>query len=414
MASLFSPIWTVLFSPIRFLTSKLLLRTYLRVVLLFVVATSTFVFAVLTYLACYHTYIPFDSVSMPVYFDYSERNSPSSFVILPEDLSLFPNQDYKLSLHLVAPRSPHNSQLGNFMCSVRIYSTDPLDAISKSTDIPVSRLSSQVSRSSLELLSSSSELVSSVLHNITLLDAHRPGILTYKSELFETLYTLVTFPLLLAGFTQQSDPIVIPMASDWQYSSSSNYPRFVAAQIDRSIQLYSASLVWEVQWSGVRWLMRHYYVLTFCLGVISFWLCELTAALVSWVLFSAIFGISIPASEPSALGQSVKEEVNKPIAPSSTYLQSPSSFSTSPTASTSGDEPLASPISISGSSSSRSKESVVKDLESSGSDSPDLVAESSTTPATATGSSILTERTDDSNFSRKRTVQSADAPEKSK
>ncbi|KAK9483311.1 putative adipose-regulatory protein-domain-containing protein [Lipomyces starkeyi] len=286
MESLLRPVLV----PIRLLASKPMLRTYLRVILGTIAASTLFVVAVLAYIAFYQTYIPYDEVRMPIYFDYSTGDSPSTFTALPDPLVLFPHQAYSVVIHLMVPRTPHNTKLGNFMLSVRLYEADPLAAISRSTDIPVDRLSTTISRHSLALLSSTSEKVAGVLHDITLLEARRPAILKYKSDLLDALDTLLFFPAYASGWMQQSDFLEVSMINNWILTNNSKIPRFAAVQLDRDVQVYDACVLFEVEWAGVRWFMRKWYITSFVVGVGVFWSTELVAAGITWALFGLIFG----------------------------------------------------------------------------------------------------------------------------
>ncbi|KAK9353966.1 putative adipose-regulatory protein-domain-containing protein [Lipomyces doorenjongii] len=286
MESLLRPVLV----PIRLLATKPMLRTYLRVILGTIAASTLFVVAVLAYIAFYQTYIPYDEVRMPIYFDYSTGDSPSTFTALPDPLALFPHQAYSVVIHLTVPRTPHNTKLGNFMLSVRLYEADPLAAISRSTDIPVDRLSTTISRHNLALLSSTSERVAGVLHDITLLEARRPGILKYKSDLLDVLDTLLFFPAYASGWKQQSDFLEVSMINDWILTNNSKIPRFAAVQLDRDVQVYDACVLFEVEWAGVRWFMRKWYITSFVVGVGVFWSTELVAAGITWAMFGLLFG----------------------------------------------------------------------------------------------------------------------------
>ncbi|KAJ8098613.1 putative adipose-regulatory protein-domain-containing protein [Lipomyces tetrasporus] len=286
MESLLRPV----LAPIRLLATKAMLRTYVRVVLGTIAASTLFVVAVLAYIAFYQTYIPYDELRMPIYFDYSTADSPSTFTSLPDPLVLFPHQAYSVEIHLTVPRTPHNTKLGNFMLSLRLYEADPLAAISRSTDIPVDRLSSTISRHNLALLSSTSEKVASVLQDITLLAARRPAILTYKSDLLDALETVLFFPAYASGWKQQSDVLQVSMINEWVLNNNSKIPRFAAVQLDPAVQVYDARVVFEVEWTGVRWFMRKWYVTSFVVGVGVFWGTELVAAVITWALFGLIFG----------------------------------------------------------------------------------------------------------------------------
>ncbi|KAK9368851.1 putative adipose-regulatory protein-domain-containing protein [Lipomyces kononenkoae] len=286
MESLFKPFLV----PMRMLAAKPMLRTYVRVVLGTIAASTMFVVAVLAYIAFYQTYIPYDEVRMPIYFDYSTGDNPSTFTALPDPVVLFPHQAYSVVIHVTVPRTPHNTKLGNFMLSVSLYEADPLAAISRSTDIPVDRLSTTISRHNLALLSSTSEKVAGVLHDITLLEARRPGILQYKSDLLDALETLLFFPAYVSGWMQQSDSLEVNMINDWTLSNRSKIPRFAAVQLDRDVQIYDASVVFEVEWTGVRWFMRKWYISSFVVGVVVFWSTELIAAGITWAVFGLLFG----------------------------------------------------------------------------------------------------------------------------
>ncbi|KAK9464586.1 putative adipose-regulatory protein-domain-containing protein [Lipomyces arxii] len=287
-------------SPIRLLLSRGLLKAYIRMALAATTSLTLFVFAVIAYIAFYHTYVPFDQIRTPLYFDYS-RNPSSTFA--KSSGSLFADQVYLVSIELSIPRTPHNRQMGNFMLELRVYDSDPLAVIAESTDFPVDRLTS-LSPHNLALLSSASDTVAGVLHNITLMHSRRPAIITYRSDLLEGLETVFLFPLLVSGITTQSERLNVEMGS-W-VGSNHKMPQYVAVEIHRDLQVYGAELVWDVRWSGIRWLMRKFYVTTFIIGVLSFWTIELVGALLSWFLVSSLMF-------PDSLAQDLagKEQTDK-------------------------------------------------------------------------------------------------------
>lgn len=277
------------------LASKSMLRAYVRVALALSAAFSLLLLAVGCYLAFYSAFIPDDSVSMALYFDYSssaEVVTPSAFTQLTSDTPLLANLPYMICIKLTIPRTPHNRALGNFMLNLRIYNTDPLSAIAQSTDIPVDRLESQISRHDSALLRRPFGVVAEIIRSVTLLDVARPAILPYRSLLLETIDTFLRLPLLLFGFSQQADELSIPLVDEWTASTA---PAFVAAQIDRDVQVYKASVVWLVKWTGLRYFMRHHHFLSFVIGVSAFWLTEIVACFLAWALFSVVFGHSSAA-----------------------------------------------------------------------------------------------------------------------
>ncbi|KAK7206475.1 putative adipose-regulatory protein-domain-containing protein [Myxozyma melibiosi] len=268
--------------PLLFLVSPPMLKTYLRVTLAFSAATALLFSAIVSYLAFYNQYIPHDIISQPLYFDYKFQPLLASAPLLHRDSpALRSDLPYTVSICLTVPRSPHNCDIGNFMLGLTVYRTDPVISYRSSSG-------ETLSRHGIAYLQRNRP--SDALQSLAILDVARPAILPYRSPLFESLHTLFTIPLLIAGWTRESERLEIELADEFIFSASHSLKdAYVAAQISEGVQVYDASLIWQAKLTGVRYLMRYYYVSTFIVAVGLFWATEVVAAFVVWGLVSLCF-----------------------------------------------------------------------------------------------------------------------------
>lgn len=100
----------------------------------------------------------------------------------------------------------------------------------------------------------------------------KPLILTYKSELLETVDTLFYLPLYLFGWKKQKE-VIGTQLMDWPPKMRAN-STFAIVEIDRRVNINKAYLVWDVKWWGFRYFMFRYRITSFVIGTLTFWAIE--------------------------------------------------------------------------------------------------------------------------------------------
>ncbi|XP_072519233.1 BSCL2 lipid droplet biogenesis associated, seipin, like [Salminus brasiliensis] len=197
--------------------------------------------AIFLYGSFYYSFMPTANFITPVHFYYrtdcpSPHHSLCSFPMA--NLSLLRNgkkqvmsygQPYQVTLELEMPESPANEQLGMFLVKMSCYSYDGqvVDTTARST----------------------------MLH--------------YRSSLLQSLGTLMFFPLLLMGATEQKQYVLVELYSSYVDNS---YKPTVGAVIEiysQQVQIYKAQLYIHAHFSGIRYILYHFPLASAVVGVLS-------------------------------------------------------------------------------------------------------------------------------------------------
>ncbi|XP_023823420.1 seipin-like [Salvelinus sp. IW2-2015] len=216
-------------------------RTLLQAAILFCVLALLVWVAVFLYGSFYYSYMPTVSFSTPVHYHYSSDCDATNSVLCSfpvANISLLKNgkdqvmiygQPYRISLELEMPESLVNKQLGMFMIKMSCYTNDD-------------------------------QTVAAVV---------RSAMLHYRSGLLQTLNTLLFSPLLLTGMTEQKQLVEVELFSDYKANS---YQPTVGAVIEiqsRRVQVYSAQLRIHAFFTGIRYLLYNFPVMSAVIGVAS-------------------------------------------------------------------------------------------------------------------------------------------------
>ncbi|XP_042625847.1 seipin-like isoform X1 [Cyprinus carpio] len=233
-------------------TSALLVRIrqkLLEMALLICVILLVFWVASFLYGSFYYSFMPTDNFITPVYF-YSRTDCPSphhsvcSFPVA--NVSLLKNgkhqvmtygQPYQITLELEMPESPANQELGMFLVKMTPYSK-----AGQIVDVSARSVSTQT---------------------------RRQAMLHYHSSLLQALGTVVFSPMLLTGASEQKQPVIVELYSEFKDDS---YKPTVGAVIEihsQHIQIYRAHLYIFAQFTGIRYLMYHFPLISALIGVMS-------------------------------------------------------------------------------------------------------------------------------------------------
>ncbi|XP_006781370.1 seipin-like isoform X2 [Neolamprologus brichardi] len=188
----------------------------------------------------YYSYMPQATFSAPVNYYYrTDCESPASFLCSypMANISLIRNkkhvltfgQPYRMSLQLEMPDSPTNRELGMFMIKTTCFSQD----------------GEQVASSA------------------------RSSILRYRSDLLRTLGTLLFLPAFLTGAAEQKQVLEVELFSDF---TDNPYAPSVTAVIEimsSRVQIYSSDLYIHAHFTGIRYLLYNFPVISAIVGVSS-------------------------------------------------------------------------------------------------------------------------------------------------
>uniref|UniRef100_A0A671X0A4 Seipin n=1 Tax=Sparus aurata TaxID=8175 RepID=A0A671X0A4_SPAAU len=237
--------------------------------------------AAFLYGSFYYSYMPRAAFSTPVHYYYrTDCESPSSFLCTypVANISLMRNkknvltfgQAYQISLQLEMPDSPANREQGMFMIRAACFSRDGGQVASSS-------------RHASKQLSASSS---------------RFGILRYQSDLLRYLGTLLFLPAFLSGAAEQKQILEVELFSDYtddpvspalqrclimclikyfvevyllfffhvQYTPSATA---VIEILSNKVQIYSSHLYVHAHFSGLRYLLFNFPLISAVVGVSS-------------------------------------------------------------------------------------------------------------------------------------------------
>ncbi|XP_044727667.1 seipin [Chrysoperla carnea] len=202
--------------------------------------------SILMYIAFYYAYVPYVSHSKPVHVtfkpcsvvctksEYSRKSGVCSFPSAHVQLTkrnqlLMMGQPYKVEITLEMPESEANKELGMFMVCA-------------------------------DFRTKAGELVHT---------SCRSAMLQYNSPLLDTLRTIVLSPGLILGATKQKQNIQIELFSDYEDDQERPVTDVYIEIQSQNIELYSATLLISAHFSGLRYMMFHWPILSASIGITS-------------------------------------------------------------------------------------------------------------------------------------------------
>ncbi|KAK2849014.1 hypothetical protein Q5P01_008848 [Channa striata] len=208
--------------------------------------------AAFLYGSFYYSYMPRAAFSTPVNYHYrTDCESPGSFLCSYPlaNISLIKNkkhvltfgQAYRISLQLDMPESPANQELGMFMIKTTCFSQNG------------GTVASSV-RSAQQLLSASSS---------------RFSMLRYRSDLLRSLGTLLFLPAFLTGAAEQKQVNEVELFSDYTDDPYSPSVMVVIEILSNKVQIYSSHLYVHAHFTGIRYLLFYFPVVSALVGVSS-------------------------------------------------------------------------------------------------------------------------------------------------
>ncbi|XP_043112364.1 BSCL2 lipid droplet biogenesis associated, seipin, like isoform X2 [Puntigrus tetrazona] len=213
----------------------------LEIAILICVILLVFWVALFLYGSFYYSFMPTASFITPVYFFYrtdcaSPHHSMCSFPVA--NVSLLKNgqhqvmtyaQPYQITLQLEMPESPTNQELGMFLVKMTTYSK-----AGQIVDISA-----------------------------------RSAMLHYRSSLLQAMGTLVFSPILLTGASEQKQSVMVELYSEFKDDSYKPSVRAIIEIHSQHIQIYRAHLYIFAHFTGIRYLLYHFPLISALIGVMS-------------------------------------------------------------------------------------------------------------------------------------------------
>ncbi|KAF1959883.1 hypothetical protein CC80DRAFT_523764 [Byssothecium circinans] len=308
-----------LLAPLRFLTSPLLLRTYLQTILLLLTSSILFGIAVLAYTTFYLKFIPVRGVEVPVFLQFETGPPP----VIPPPLDaqaalrhgsglrypygfadlkgLVSRQKYDVVVRMVVPRSERNIGAGNWMVGVEMRGGGRAMLGWEEGDVEdfsqrgwVGSMKDKITSEQEQRISGSSGGGGKEKEkHVVLARSRRPAILTYRSWMTELAYRALRLPLYVLGFGLESEVLVVKMMDGVSFEKGwRNVPSSLRLEIRSKtpLEVYTVSVKFIARLEGLRWVMYNHRILSAVVFTGLFWGVEVGVLMGTWGLFMLCFG----------------------------------------------------------------------------------------------------------------------------
>lgn len=208
--------------------------------------------AVFMYIAFYYTFIPAVAHTRPVYMQFescttNNQRGPCSFPHAHVSLTkrqqlLMVGQPYRVYLSIDMPESPQNQDLGMFMVCAEMR-----DQLTQLRD-----------------------------HSC------RAAMLHYKSKLIRTITTLIMSPLYVMGLKEEAQQVFIELFTNYEDDQSHPVTDVFIELQSRELQYYSMTLHITAHFSGLRYIMFHWPMLSAAIGICTNLFFIMIVSLLSW------------------------------------------------------------------------------------------------------------------------------------
>lgn len=123
--------------------------------------------------------------------------------------------------------------------------------------------------------------------------SRRPAILTYNSRLIYIAKRAAGLPWYILGWRREAEALEIPMAESLSFTKGwKTVPVSVLLEMKHgegnfNIQVYDATVKIRARFGGLRWLMYNHRIFSFFFFTTSFWMAEMTFAMLSWLVLGS-------------------------------------------------------------------------------------------------------------------------------
>ncbi|XP_018566875.1 seipin isoform X2 [Anoplophora glabripennis] len=212
--------------------------------------------SIFMYIAFYYVYVPTISHERAVHLKFRPCGTGDSYKII-KGICSFPSahvqltnrqqllmmgQPYKIHLDLDMPESPTNRELGMFMVCVDFRGKRG------------------------QLLANSCR--STMLH--------------YRGFMLDTIYKLIFSPFFVFGTAEEKQNVHVELFSDYEEKEHEPVTDIYVEIQSRFIEIYSAKVLVNAQFSGLRYVMFHWPVLSAALGITANLFFIALTCMISW------------------------------------------------------------------------------------------------------------------------------------
>ena len=186
-------------------------------------------------------------------------------------------QAYDVSVELTLPRSPSNTERGNFMLA--------LFAIKSGIEDPA------FSATAAWAQQSPPDPYTHVTPENVVFSSRRPALVPYRDPLVARLGRLAFLPWhLLRGPRAETAALDVPMGELVEFRRDLPLALLLDVQAGQSLQVYAATVTLVARLRGLRWLMYNHRIFSFVAGTTLFWFAEMLSMAVAWLLVAQCLG----------------------------------------------------------------------------------------------------------------------------
>ncbi|KAF3937998.1 Seipin [Dactylella cylindrospora] len=236
-------------------TSRTAQKAYIQTILATILSLILLGLACLGYILFYLNYIPQIGLETTVHLVYGTyRFVPYGAANISYNV-LMHNQPYDIYVSLRMPTSRRNFEAGNFMINLTLFD--------EGLEAPVALASSR-----------------------------RPACLTYKSNLIQTMDTVMRSPLYLSGWTREEETLNILMMESEVFGKN-RLPKYLGIRVgndysfEKAPEAYESKVYFKAKFKGLRYFMYNYRIIAFITFTGMFWMTELFWASIAWMIISS-------------------------------------------------------------------------------------------------------------------------------
>lgn len=203
-------------------------------------------------------------------------------------------QRYDVAIELMLPRTPENTDAGNFMLEVSMHA-------------PEEKGSSIMETVQAGIAPGSADAK-------VLARSRRPAILPYRSPMIELAYKVSELHWYLLGWRREDEMLHLSVFEGVEFPKGwRNVPATLKVEIQSThrMQIYTARAIFRARFRGLRWVMYNHRILSALVFVGCFWCTEMVFAGLAW---AALTMFVVPptqeakAEEMHEVAQRIKDE----------------------------------------------------------------------------------------------------------
>ncbi|PGH30598.1 hypothetical protein GX50_06636 [[Emmonsia] crescens] len=240
--------------------SKPARRAYINTVLFTLTSFLLLCISVVAYWIFYYNYVPQIGLERQVHLQFGDGHPYGTATLGTELISA---QQYDISVALYLPRTPSNLAAGNFMLDLALFSAADTNT---NTNTNITTEVGLIARS------------------------RRPAILTYASPIVDTARRVSKMPLYVLGWQREAEGLRINMMERVEFERKKRaMPRMLKLEIqsEERMQVYNAVVRFDARFSGLRWIMYTWRILSLLTFSTTFWIVSMICTSSVWIALAS-------------------------------------------------------------------------------------------------------------------------------